>query len=172
MLSKIEKRDLQGRTERTLSVRTLSDACFVGIKRCRLIRIPYTFFCMMISTLVPLIIEDIDKVSWLTWSTSRYRVLRDLPTFGLIPNKSRSLGNIGNVACSVTPSATYPLKCFVATSLKHSRAKFTGLKTKLSHLKCCQTLRHQFETISSRADRTNFVSEDIEWCLFCWHSDR
>ena len=53
------------------------------------------------------------------------RVLRDLPTFGHIANKSRSLGNIsiGNVACSVTPSAIYPLKCFIAISLKNPRAK-------------------------------------------------
>ena len=82
---------------------------------------------MMISTLMPLITDDIDKFSMLTWSTSRYRVLRDLPTFGHIANKSRSLGNIsiGNVACSVTPSATYPLKCFIAKSLKNSRAKLT-----------------------------------------------
>ena len=69
--------------------------------------------------------DDIDKFSMLTWSTSRYRVLRDLPTFGHIANKSRSLGNIGNVACSVTPSAIYPLKCFIAISLKNSRAKLT-----------------------------------------------
>ena len=69
---------------------------------------------MMISTLTPLITDDIDKFSMLTWSTSRYRVLRDLPTFGLITNKSRSWGNIGNVACSVTPSAIYPLD-----SLRH-----------------------------------------------------
>ena len=47
-------------------------------------------------------------------STSRYRVLRDLHTLGH-PNKSRSLGKIGKVACSVTPSAC-PLKCFVAIS--------------------------------------------------------
>ena len=106
---------------------------------------------------------DIDKFSLLTWSTSRYRVLCDLPTFGLTANKSCSLGNIANVAaCSVTPSATYPLKCFVATSLKHSRAKFTGLKTRSSHVKCCQRLRNEIETRSSRADRTIFGSEDIE----------
>ena len=45
-------------------------------------------------------------------------------------------------------------------------------KSRSSHVKCCQTLRNQIETRSSRADRTIFVSEDIEWCLFCWHSDR
>ena len=49
----------------------------------------------------------------------------DLPTFGHIPNKSRSLGDIGKAACSVTPLPTCPLKCFVAISLKNSRAKLT-----------------------------------------------
>ena len=106
--------------------------------------------------------DDIDKFSLLTWSTSRYRVLCDLPTFGLTANKSCSPGNIANVACSVTPSAAYPLKCFVATSLKHSRAKFTGLTTKSSHVKCCQRLKNEIETRSSRADRTIFGSQDIE----------
>ena len=61
------------------------------------------------------------KVAFKLWP----RVLRDLPTFGHIPNKSRSLGDIGKVACSVTPSATCPLRCFVAISLKNSRAKLT-----------------------------------------------
>ena len=27
------------------------------------------------------------------------------------------------------------------------------------------------ETRSSKADRTKFGSEDIEWCLLCWHRD-
>ena len=80
---------------------------------------------MRFSTFIPLITDDINQFSFLTWSTSRYRVLRDLPTFGHIPNKSRSLGDIGKVACSVPPSATCPLKCFVAISLKNSRAKLT-----------------------------------------------
>ena len=88
-------------------------------------RIPYALFFMLFSTLMPLITDEIDKFSMLTWSTSRYRLLRDLPTFGLAANKSCSLGNIGNVACSVTPSAIYPLKCFIAISLKNSRAKLT-----------------------------------------------
>ena len=73
----------------------------------------------------PWITDDINQLSFLTWSTSRYRVLRDLPTFGHIPNKSRSLGDIGKAAYSVTPLATCPLKCFVAISLKNSRAKLT-----------------------------------------------
>ena len=82
---------------------------------------------MLFWTSFPLITDDINKLSFLTWSTSRYRVLHDLHTFGHIPRKSRSLGNIsiGNVACSVTPSAIYPLKCFIAISLKNSRAKLT-----------------------------------------------
>ena len=238
--------------------------------RCRLMRIigfhmPFlSFFCMRFSTFIPLITDDINQLSFLTWSTSRYRVLRDLPTFGHIPNKSRSLGDIGKAACSVTPSPTCPLKCFVAISLKNSRAKLTcialsfpvttppkvgscvvfytgvllltllvfynlkskspccpvsspfkcpwhffwrwtvvlpvcnmrskdlgglqkwdrsscvslwnvaiqGWKTRSSHVKCCQTLRIEIETRSSRADRTNFGSEDIEWFLFCWHRNR
>ena len=40
------------------------------------------------------------------------------------------------------------------------------------HMWCCQTLRTEIETRSSRADRTNFGSEDIEWFLFCWHRNR
>ena len=44
-----------------------------------------------------------------------------------------------------------------------------GWKTRSSHVKCCQTLRTEIETRSSRADRTNFGREDIEWFLFCWH---
>ena len=87
-------------------------------------RIPYAFFCLRFSTFISLITDDINQLSFLTWSTSRYRV-RDLPTFGHIPNKSRSLGDIGKVACSVTPLPTCPLKCFVAISLKNSRAKLT-----------------------------------------------
>ena len=47
-----------------------------------------------------------------------------------------------------------------------------GWKTRSSHVKCCQTLRTEIETRSSRADRTNFGSEDIEWFLFCWHRNR
>ena len=35
------------------------------------------------------------------------------------------MGDIGKVACSVTPSPTCPLKCFVAISLENSRAKLT-----------------------------------------------
>ena len=259
------KRDLQGRTERTLAVRTLSDSCFVDIETgvgwwglsdsiCLLL---YEF-----STFIPLITDDINQLSFLTWSTSMYRVLRDLPTFGHIPNKSRSLGDIGKVACSVTPSATCPLNvslrypwkipqqnshvlfCHspsrhlqrlgvassftrayyfwhalysttwspnrpVAQSLPHlgvlditfsdepvvllnMRSKalgglqkwdrsscvslwnvaIQGWKTRSSHVKCCQTLRTEIETRSSRADRTNFGSEDIEWFLFCWHRNR
>ena len=38
-----------------------------------------------------------------------------------------------------------------------------------NNVKCCQTVRTEIETRSSRADRTNFGSEDIEWFLFCWH---
>ena len=261
------KRDLQGRTERTLAVRTLSDSCFVDIETgvgwwglsdsiCLLL---YEF-----STFIPLITDDINQLSFLTWSTSMYRVLRDLPTFGHIPNKSRSLGDIGKVACSVTPSATCPLNVslrypwkipqqnshvlfchspsrhlqrlgvassftrayyfwhalysttwspnrLVAQSLPHlgvlditfsdepvvllvcnMRSKalgglqkwdrsscvslwnvaIQGWKTRSSHVKCCQTLRTEIETRSSRADRTNFGSEDIEWFLFCWHRNR
>ena len=44
-----------------------------------------------------------------------------------------------------------------------------GWKTRSSHVKCSQTLGTEIETRSSRADRTNFGSEDIEWFLFCWH---
>ena len=40
-------------------------------------------------------------------------------------------------------------------------------KIRSSRLKCCQTLRNEIETRASRADRTNFGSEDIEW----WVSD-
>ena len=47
-----------------------------------------------------------------------------------------------------------------------------GWKTRSSHVKCCQTLRTEIETRSSRADRTNFGSEDIEWFLFCWHRNQ
>ena len=78
-------------------------------------RIPYASFCMLFSTFIPLITDDMNKLSFLTW----------LPTFAHIANKSSSLENIGYVACSVTPSATYPLKCFVAISLKKSRAELT-----------------------------------------------
>ena len=42
-------------------------------------------------------------------------------------------------------------------------------KTRSSRLKCCQTLRNKIETRSSKADRTKFGSEDIEWCLLCWY---
>ena len=87
-------------------------------------RIPYAFFVCGFQHSSQWITDDINQLSFLTWSTSRYRV-RDLPTFGHIPNKSRSLGDIGKVACSVTPSPTCPLKCFVAISLKNSRAKLT-----------------------------------------------
>ena len=107
------KRDPQGLTERTLAVRTLSDSCFVDIET-GVGWWGYAFFCMRFSTFIHLITDDINQLSFLTWSTSRYRFLRDLHTFGH-PNKSRSLGNIGKVAFSVTPSAC-PLKCFVAIS--------------------------------------------------------
>ena len=94
------KRDPQGLTERTLVVRTLSDSCFVDIET----GVGWwgnAFFFMRFSTLIPLIADDINQTSFLTWSTSRYRFLRDLHTFGGHPNKSRSLGKIGKVACSV-----------------------------------------------------------------------
>ena len=106
------KRDLQGRTERTLAVRTLSDSCFVDIETgvgWWGLSDSICLFCLRFSTFIPLITDDINQLSFLTWSTSMYRVLRDLPTFDHIPNKSRSLGDIGKVACSVTPSATCPL---------------------------------------------------------------
>ena len=54
-------------------------------------RIPYALFFMLFSTLMPLITDEIDKFSMLTWSTSRYRVLRDLPTFGLAANTGKLL---------------------------------------------------------------------------------
>ena len=97
--------------------------------RCRLMRIigfhmPF-FVCGFQHSSPWITDDDINQLSFLTWSTSRYRVLRDLPTFGHIPNKSRSLGDIGKAACSVTPLPTCPLKCFVAISLKNSRAKLT-----------------------------------------------
>ena len=40
-------------------------------------------------------------------------------------------------------------------------------KTRSSRVKCFQTLRNEIETRASRAVRTNFGSEDIEW----WVSD-
>ena len=40
-------------------------------------------------------------------------------------------------------------------------------KIRSSRLTCCQTLRNEIETRSSRVVRTNFGSEDIEW----WVSD-
>ena len=98
--------------------------------QCRLMRICLLLYAVF-NIQIPLITDDINQMSFLTWSTSRYRVLRDLHTFGH-PNKSRSLGKIGKVACSMTPSAC-PLKCFVAISLlwdtsKGSRvtSSFTG----------------------------------------------
>ena len=198
----------------------------------RLMRIPYASFCMLFSTFIPLITDDMNKLSFLTW----------LPTFAHIANKSSSLENIGYVACSVTPSATYPTEMFrcdilercgsrvifntgvlVLTLLVLCNLKSTspccpvsppfrcpwhrmsnciqlGRKMKTWYcwyatwaqkevgevpMKCCHagreneiitsemlsTIRNEMETRSSRADRTNFGNEDIEWCLFCWHRD-
>ena len=220
-------------------MRTLSDAFFVDIETGGDwwgFHMP-PFVIMLFSTFIPLITDDMNKLSFLTW----------LPTFAHIANKSNSLENIGYVACSVTPSATYPTEMFrcdivercgsrvifntrvlVLTLLVLCNLKSTspccpvsppfrcpwhrmsnciqlGRKMKTWYcwyatwaqkevgvpqiwevpMKCCHagreneiitsemlsTIRNEMETRSSRADRTNFGNEDIEWCLFCWHRD-
>ena len=59
---------------------------------CRLMRIPYSLFCMLFSTFILMITNYINKLTscpfWPSWSTSRYGVLRDLPAFGHILNYS------------------------------------------------------------------------------------
>ena len=131
--------------------------------------------CMRFSTLIPLITDDINKLSFLTWSTSRYRVLRDLPTFrhkqGVVLSRivsdkvvSRSRSN-----WEVWPQAKLQGSC------NHMNQKFLGralgLENEIITSEMLSTIRNEMETRSSRADRTNFGSEDIEWCLFCWHRD-
>ena len=122
--------------------------------------------CMRFSTLIPLITDDINKLSFLTWSTSRYRVLRDLPTFRhkqvvvlsrIVSDKvvSRSRSN-----WEVWPQAKLQGSCNQMNQKFLGRA--LGLENEIITSETLSTIRNEMETRSSRADRTNFGSEDIE----------
>ena len=94
MLSNIEKRDWNeifkgGQNELwQWGHWVMSKWCLLCWHRdgCRLMRIPYALFCMLFSTFILMITDYINKLtsclSWPSWSTSRYGVLRDLPAFG------------------------------------------------------------------------------------------
>ena len=125
--------------------------------RCRLMRIigfHMPFFVCGFQHSSPWITDDINQLSFLTWSTSRYRVLRDLPTFGHIPNKSRSLGDIGKAACSVTPLPTCPLKCFVAIFLK--------IPEQNSHVLLCHSPSRHLQRLG--------VASSFTRAYYFWHS--